>query len=81
MWVLALCAMTVSVSGLEGVNVKFDGETPLFKVRPSYLSFNIDTGSFFNNIDMKDRYFINLVKSLSLGAPSQIRVGGSGRFA
>ena len=55
----------------------FDAKAPLFTVKDTYLSFNIDAGSLFNEFDFTDTAFRNLVKTLAKAAPTQIRIGGS----
>lgn len=54
------------------ISVNFDHVHPLHKVFDSYLSFNIDTGSLYHNMDFTNKAFINLVANLQRAAPSQV---------
>ncbi len=44
------------------IDVSFDGFYPLFTVRDTYLSFNIDTGSLHNDMDFQDPMLVQLVR-------------------
>jgi hypothetical protein len=56
--ILTLPAVTASA---ESINVSFDAFNPLFEVRSTYLSFNIDTGSLHNDMDFKNDMLVQLV--------------------
>ena len=56
--------------------LSYETSKPLFKVLPTYLSFNIDTGSLYNKFDFTDTVLINLVSNFNLYGKSQIRIGG-----
>ncbi len=44
------------------VDVSYDAFYPLFTVRDTYLSFNIDTGSLHNDMDLSDPMLVQLVR-------------------
>lgn len=71
---LALAAMAAPARAQQtAVTANVDTSKPLFKAAPTYLSFNIDTGSLYNLMDLSSPVLINLLKQLT---PAQIRVGG-----
>eukprot|EP00759_Apiculatamorpha_spiralis_P051567 PhF_6_TR5269/c0_g1_i2/m.7670/K07964/HPSE; heparanase len=57
-------------------NITFQHLQPQHTTGPTYLSFNIDTGSLYNNFDFSDPIFTQLVKNLASASPMQIRIGG-----
>src|SRR4051794_13343259 len=63
--------------GCEGVYVSFNHTHPLHYVRDTYLSFNIDAGYLYNNLDFTDPYLRTLVRNLAEASPMQLRVGGT----
>jgi hypothetical protein len=56
--------------------VSVDLAAPLTDVKDTYVSFNIDTGSLFNDFDFTDATLSQLVKNLASAAPTQLRFGG-----
>ena len=75
LYLLATVALITLVSG--DVHVSIDRHYPEFHVYKTYLSFNIDSGSLYNEFDFKDVNLRNLVKGLVNAAPTQVRIGGS----
>ena len=74
----ALLFITAAAQGpqQQPVMLTFDDSTPLRSIAngPQFLSFNIDTASLYQNLDLRDPTFINLVRQLS---PAVIRIGGT----
>ena len=73
-----LCAALAFAGIAHGaLQLAFDATLPpLFTVRPSYLSVNLDTGSLFNAFPFDHAPFNTLVRNLVRAAPMNFRIGG-----
>jgi hypothetical protein len=74
---LPILAFSLLASTHANLEIEFDTLLPQNFVKPTYLSFNIDTGSLYNKMDLNDPVLTNLVKSLAAAAPTELRMGGS----
>ena len=64
-----------SIEGGTEVYVHFETQSFFFEVSSTYLSFNIDTGSLYNNLDFSDKVLTQLFANLVNAAPTQLRIG------
>ena len=64
------------VSSTTTLSLLYDPDTPLATTLGTYLSMNIDSGSFYDNIDLRDPILIALTTNIAHAAPTQLRVGG-----
>ena len=74
---LAAALAVASASAQSSLTLDFDGSRPLHTVSSRYVAFNIDTGSLYNGMNFSDLVLRTLVKQLTLGAGSIIRIGGT----
>ena len=58
------------------VSVSFDAAQPLFSLRASYASLNVDSGSLHEGFDFGDAALTQLTRNLARAAPTQLRIGG-----
>ena len=77
MSLFALAAALAAVVTNAQLTLDFDGSRPLHTVSSRYVAFNIDTGSLYNGMNFSDTVLRTLVKQLTLGAGSIIRIGGT----
>lgn len=75
-----LVGLAVASSGAAAqltLSLSYDDARPLHSVSSRYVCFNIDTGSLYNGMNFSDTVLRTLVKQLTLGAGSIIRIGGT----
>ena len=58
------------------VSVSFGTSQPLFTLRASYASLNVDSGSLHEGFDFGDAVLTQLTRNLARAAPTQLRIGG-----
>ena len=64
------------------LSLSFDASSPLHRVSPRYVAYNIDTGSLYNGMNFSDPALRTIVAQLTLGGAggrggSLIRIGGT----
>ena len=72
----SLFTLIAIVSSTTTVSLSYDPDNPLATTLGTYLSMNIDSGSFYDNIDLRDPVLITLTTNIAHAAPTQLRVGG-----
>jgi heparanase len=73
---LAVVLLLLPLPTAPQVTVSFNTTAPLLRLAKPYLNFNIDTGSLYNNIDLRDPVLANLLYPLNNGGVV-LRVGGT----
>ena len=62
---------------INSIDLHFNDTDAVQHVYDKYLSFNIDAGSLYHDLDFTDISLINIVKSLADAGPMQLRIGGT----
>jgi hypothetical protein len=77
-WILLASVARLAASAeVQQTVISVDLETPLTSVLDSYVSFNLDMGSLYNDFDFEDAMLTQLVRNLAVASPTQLRFGGS----